>query len=77
MDDSHLPPTTAPSRPIQKVLVGQTAIVTGANSGIGRGVAIALGQAGANVVVNYVSGDNEAQDVVKTIEQSGVQSIAI
>jgi len=59
------------------VLVGQKALVTGANSGIGRGVAIALGQAGADVVVNYVSGDEEARDVVKTIEQCGVRALAI
>jgi glucose 1-dehydrogenase len=64
-------------RPIQKVLVGQKALVTGANSGIGRGVAIALGQAGADVVVNYVAGDDEAQAVVRTIEQSGVRAVAI
>jgi glucose 1-dehydrogenase len=75
--ETHLPSSTAPSRPVQRVLVGQKAIVTGANSGIGRGVAIALGQAGADVVVNYVSGDEEAQDVVKIIEQSGVRPLAI
>ena len=77
MTDTHLPASTAPSRPVQKVLVGQKAIVTGANSGIGRGVAIALGQAGADVVVNYVTGDDAAQDVVKAIEQSGVRAMAI
>lgn len=74
---AHLPSSTAPSRPVQKVLVGQKAIVTGANSGIGQGVAIALGQAGADVVVNYVSGDDEAQEVVKTIERHGVRALAI
>jgi len=77
MTDTHLPASTAPGRPVQKVLVGQKAIVTGANTGIGRGVAIALGQAGADVVVNYVSGDEEAQDVVKAIEQHGVRAMAI
>ena len=75
--DANPPSSTAPSRPVQKVLVGQTAIVTGANSGIGQGVAIALGQAGANVVVNYVSGDDDAQEVVKAIEQHGVRALAI
>ena len=74
---SHLPETTAPRRPAQKVLTGQKAIVTGANSGIGRGVAIALAQAGADVVVNYVSGDDSAQEVVHTIEQAGVRGLAI
>jgi glucose 1-dehydrogenase len=37
------------------VLAAQTALVTGANSGIGRAVAIALGRVGANVLVNYVT----------------------
>jgi glucose 1-dehydrogenase len=57
-------------------LTGQKALVTGANSGIGQGVAIALGQAGADVVVNYVEGDAAADAVVKTIEQSGAGAFA-
>lgn len=50
-----------------KRLSGQTAIVTGASSGIGMAVAKALGQDGANVVVNYLFGDEEAEQVVKSI----------
>jgi glucose 1-dehydrogenase len=50
-----------------KLLVGQKALVTGANSGIGRGVAIALGHAGADVVVNYVQGDDAAQAMFKRV----------
>jgi glucose 1-dehydrogenase len=60
----------------QRVLVGQRALVSGANSGIGRAVAIALGQAGADVVVNYVDGEDAANAVVEEIRQSGVDSIA-
>jgi len=58
------------------VLRGQKALVTGANSGIGLGVALALGRAGADVVVNYVAGDETAQQVVEDIKQSGVQVYA-
>jgi glucose 1-dehydrogenase len=64
----------APKRPVQRVLVGQKALVTGANSGIGRGVAIALGQAGADVVVNYVDGDDTADAVVSEIEEAGAKA---
>ena len=64
----------APKRPVQKVLVGQKALVTGANSGIGRGVAIALGQAGADVVVNYVDGDDAADAVVDEIDKAGAKA---
>jgi len=53
------------------LLSGQKALVTGANSGIGKGVAIALGQAGADVVVNFVDGDDAASAVVKQIKKAG------
>lgn len=69
--------STAPIVPTQKILVGQKALVTGANSGIGRGVAIALGHAGADVVVNYVEGDDAANAVVDEIRQAGVEAVAI
>ena len=58
-------------------LQGKTAIVTGASLGIGRATAIALGQAGANVVVNYRSHDEAAEDVVQTIRRGGSQAIKI
>jgi glucose 1-dehydrogenase len=57
-------------------LIGQKALVTGANSGIGRGVAVALGQAGADVVVNFVEGDDAADAVVKEIQQLGGKAFA-
>jgi glucose 1-dehydrogenase len=66
---------SAPALP--KVLKGQKALVTGANSGIGKAVAIALGQAGADVVVNYVRGEQAAQDVVDTITASGSKAVAL
>ena len=71
------PASTAPKRPIQKVLIGQKAIVTGANSGIGEAVAIALGQAGADVVVNYVVGDDRAEQVAQQIRANGTKALAL
>src|SRR5262249_47184221 len=68
--------TGAPERTIAKVLAGQKALVTGANSGIGQAAAIALGQAGADVVVNYVAGEDRAQAVVDAIGQSGAGAYA-
>ena len=60
------------TRPLQ----GQKAVVTGANSGIGRAIAIALGGAGADVVVNYRDGEDAAMEVVRTISQSGSRALA-
>jgi glucose 1-dehydrogenase len=67
--------STAPDLPAQKILRGQKALVTGANSGIGRGVAIALGEAGADVLINYVSGDDTANAVAEEIRRSGVRAL--
>ena len=68
--------STAPSLPAHKLLAGQKALVTGANSGIGRGVAIGLAQAGADVMVNYVAGDEAAAAVVEEIRHSGARGAA-
>ncbi|MGE0633677.1 MAG: SDR family oxidoreductase [Pseudobdellovibrionaceae bacterium] len=65
-----------PSRPCMKLLKGQKAMVTGANSGIGKAIAIQLGKEGADVVVNYVVGDEEAQEVVDEIKKSGSKAYA-
>jgi glucose 1-dehydrogenase len=60
-----------------RVLEGQRALVTGANSGIGEGVAKALAEAGARVAVNYVSGPEQAERVVSEIRRAGNQAHAI
>jgi len=57
-------------------LHGQKAIVTGASSGIGRAIALALGAAGADVVVNYRDGEDAAVEVVRQIAQSGSRALA-
>ena len=68
--------STAPAVAVTKCLVGQKALVTGANSGIGRGVAVALGQAGADVVVNYIVDEAPADAVVSDIRNSGAKAYA-
>ena len=63
-------------RPVPPILRGQKALVTGANSGIGKATAIGLGRAGADVVVNYVSGSEAAEEVVEEIRSHGVRAYA-
>jgi glucose 1-dehydrogenase len=67
----HLPQPVLPSLQHLALLKGQTAVVTGANSGIGRAIALALGNAGANVVVNYVTRPEAAEAVAAEIRAGG------
>lgn len=60
-----------------KTLEGQTALVTGASSGIGRGIALELARAGANVVVNWASGEHAASDTVRELSALGARAVAI
>jgi glucose 1-dehydrogenase len=64
------------SSPLARPLLGQKALVTGASSGIGRAVAIALGRAGADVLVNYSSSPDQAQEAVNEIRACGVRALA-
>jgi glucose 1-dehydrogenase len=56
---------------IRPLLKGQTVIVTGASSGIGRAIAIGMGRAGANVCVNYLGGEDAARAVADEIRKAG------
>jgi glucose 1-dehydrogenase len=71
-DASRLPQVS-----YQTVLTGQPALVTGANSGIGRAVALGLARAGADVVVNYVAQPEAAEAVVAEIRALGRRAVAI
>ena len=77
IDQTILDAPVLPKQAVPKLLKGQKALVTGANSGIGKAVAIALGEAGADVAVNYVRGDDSAHEVVDTISRAGSNAIAI
>jgi len=55
----------------------KTALVTGAARGIGKACAVMMGQAGANVVVNYRTSEAAAMQTVEEIESLGVKAIAI
>jgi glucose 1-dehydrogenase len=77
MHPAHLPRPVMPKVPPQRLLLGQKALVTGASSGIGRAIALALGEAGADVIVNYVSGEDKAEQVCREIRSMGVQAHAV
>ena len=70
-----LPDVVMPECPIEKNLKGQKALVTGANSGIGEAVALALGAAGADVVVNYLRGTAAAERVAERIQGCGSRAV--
>ncbi|MGC1479174.1 MAG: SDR family oxidoreductase [Chthoniobacterales bacterium] len=76
MTSATHPAPVPPDCPVPRRLVGQKAIVTGGSSGLGKAVAIALGQAGADVVVNYVGSEDKADAVAKTIRDGGSQAFS-
>ena len=59
------------------LLSGQTALVTGASRGIGKAIALKLGEAGAEVIVNYSNSPQKAEEVVAAIKASGGKAYAI
>jgi len=66
-----------PTAPYHPVLMGQPALVTGANSGIGQAVALGLAQAGADVVINYVTDPEAADAVAHQITAMGRRAITL
>ena len=77
---------TAPASPGERprprarfpvVLEGQPALVTGANSGIGRAVALGLAASGADVVINYIVDPEAAEDVAHQVEALGRKAMTV
>ncbi len=58
-------------------LTGKAALVTGASRGIGRAIAVALAEAGADVAVNYAGSEAAAAETVKAIEALGRKAVMI
>ena len=73
--EEQFPEPVLPACSINKILKGQKALVTGGSSGIGKGIAIALGHAGADVLVNYASRAEEAEKVAEEIRRCGAKAI--
>lgn len=70
-------PARLPTAPYHPVLVGQPALVTGANSGIGQAVALGMAKAGADVAVNYVTNPEAAEEVAHQITSMGRRAITL
>ncbi|VVO73264.1 General stress protein 39 [Pseudomonas fluorescens] len=58
-------------------LEGKIALITGADSGIGRAVAIAFAREGADVVVAYLNEHEDARETARWVEQAGRQCLLL
>lgn len=74
-EQNNLPHPHLPACPIVRQLDGQKALITGANSGIGEAVAIALAKAGADVCINYVTRPEIADEVAHKASECGAKAI--
>jgi NAD(P)-dependent dehydrogenase (short-subunit alcohol dehydrogenase family) len=58
-------------------LAGKAAVITGADSGIGRAVAIAFAREGADVLISYLNEDEDAQEVARYVEEAGQKAVLV
>jgi NAD(P)-dependent dehydrogenase (short-subunit alcohol dehydrogenase family) len=58
-------------------LTGRAAVITGADSGIGRAVAIAFAREGADVLLSYLSEEEDARDTARLVEEAGRKAVLV
>ena len=58
-------------------LKGKVAVITGADSGIGRAVAIAYAREGADVLISYLSEDDDANGTARYVEEAGQKAVLV
>jgi NAD(P)-dependent dehydrogenase (short-subunit alcohol dehydrogenase family) len=58
-------------------LAGKKAVITGGDSGIGRAVAIAFAREGADVLIAYLSEDDDARDTAEFVEKAGRKAVLV
>ncbi|MCB5203808.1 SDR family oxidoreductase [Neorhizobium sp. T786] len=58
-------------------LEGKVALITGADSGIGKAVAIAFAREGADIVISYLNEDEDARDTAKWVEEAGRKAMVV
>jgi NAD(P)-dependent dehydrogenase (short-subunit alcohol dehydrogenase family) len=58
-------------------LAGKKAVITGADSGIGRAVAIAFAREGADVLISYLNEDEDARETARWVEEAGRQAVLV
>jgi len=58
-------------------LTGKAALITGADSGIGRAVALAFAREGADVLVSYLEEGEDAQETVRVVREAGRKAVAV
>ena len=58
-------------------LTGKKAVITGGDSGIGRAVAIAFAREGADVLISYLSEDQDAEDTARWVKEAGREAVLV
>ena len=70
-------PATIQSYQGSNRLTGKAALITGADSGIGRAVALAFAREGADVLISYLSEGEDAQETLRVVQEAGHKAVAV